>query len=83
MESRTAKEKQGADSKQETKAMPPLMSTPADVVEKIKSINESIAREGEDLFFRELPQEVFILTKRIKVVLLLTTICHRRRSCFR
>ena len=83
MESRTAKEKQGADSKQDTKAMPPLMSTPADVVEKIKSINESIAREGEELFFHELPQEIFALTKRIKVVPRFTTICFRKKSCFR
>lgn len=83
MERRTAKKEQGVGSKQDTKAMLPLMSTPADVVEKIKTINESIAREGEDLFFRELPQEVFILTKRIKVELLLTAVCCRRRNYFR
>lgn len=67
MEKETAKEGHGAGHKHDTKATMPLMSTPADVVEKIKSINESISREGEDLFFRELPQEVFALTKRIKV----------------
>lgn len=83
MEEKATKEEKIVETKPDMKVKLPLMCTPADVVEKIKSINESIAREGEELFFHELPQEIFALTKRIKVVPRFTTICFRKKSCFR
>ena len=45
-----------------------LMTTPEDILSKIKTINETISRQGEDLFFKELPQEVLRLTNCINVV---------------
>ena len=45
----------------ETTQTPPVLKT------QVMNLTERLIQEGENVFFRDLPNEVLLLTKRIKV----------------
>ena len=45
----------------ETTQTPPVLKM------QVMNLTESLIQEGENVFFRDLPNEVLLLTKRIKV----------------
>lgn len=51
------------ESKKRTSQTPPLLRS------KVSRLNESLIQDGENVFFSDLPNEVILLTNRIKVCL--------------
>lgn len=43
------------------------MQTSEELKVKVNNLNELFIQQGEDVFFKELPVEVLLLTERIKV----------------
>lgn len=44
-----------------------IMQTSEELKVKVNNLNELFIQQGEDVFFKELPVEVLLLTERIKV----------------
>ena len=44
-----------------------VLQTSEETKARITDLNEKLIQQGEDVFFKELPVEVLLLTERIKV----------------
>ena len=54
-------------SSHEEQKSPKVLQTPEETKTKITELNEKLIQQGEEVFFKELPLEVLMLTERIKV----------------
>ena len=61
MDHHSTRETDSKEIMKETTQTPPVLKT------QVMDLNESLIHEGENVFFRDLPNEVLLLTQRIKV----------------